>query len=108
MIVLIIMISIPIFNLDTYVTEYNYFQISIDVLHNLANEENFSLTNDLFIENWDHLTKNNKLFDTELVNLRLLENKNESEEPMILKEFGSSSILDNHRQYEFDGINIFV
>lgn len=107
MIVLIIMISIPIFNLDTYVTEYNFFQVSIDTLHNLANEQNFTLEDSLFNENWDYLTTNTKLFDTELVNLRLLQNISESEEPKIIKEFGSSSILDNHRQYEFDGTCFF-
>lgn len=103
MIVLIIMISIPIFNLDTYVIEYNFFQSSIDTLHYLANQENFKSTDSLFMENWNYLTSNTKLFGAELVNLRLVENINSSDGTTILKEFGSNSSLDNHRQYEFDG-----
>jgi hypothetical protein len=97
------MISIPIFNLDTYVIEYNFFQSSIDTLHHLANQESFTVENSLFKENWDYLTGNPKLFGAELVNLRLVENINSSDGTVILKEFGSNSSLDNHRQYEFDG-----
>ena len=81
--------------------------MSIDVLHNLANQNNFSLNDNLFIENWDYLTQNNKLFDSELVNLRLVEHVGSSDETIIMKEFGSSSILDNHRNYEFDGNIIY-
>jgi len=101
--VLIIMISIPIFNLDTYVIDYNYFQSSIDTLHLLVNQDGFTVDDQLFLENWAYLTSKAELFDAQLVNLRLLENVNGEGENKILKEFGSNSSLDNHRQYEFDG-----
>lgn len=103
MIVLIIMISIPIFNLDTYVSEYNYFQSSIDTLHLIANQPNFALDNALFQENWDYLISRNDVFNAELVNLRLVKNLSSSEQTTVLKEYGSNSSLDNYRQYEFDG-----
>jgi len=102
-IVLIIMISIPIFNIDTYITEFNYFQSSIDTLHNLANQDGFTLENELFIKNWDYLLSNSKLFNVEMVNLRLVKNIANTEETEIMKEYGSNSKFDNYRQYEFDG-----
>jgi hypothetical protein len=97
------MISIPIFNIDTYTTEFNYFQSSIDTLHNLANQDGFTLENELFQKNWDYLLSNSKLFNVEMVNLRLVKNIANTEETKIMKEYGSNSKFDNYRQYEFDG-----
>ncbi|MEM1350623.1 MAG: chondroitinase-B domain-containing protein [Myxococcota bacterium] len=86
-----------------HVIEYNYFQSSIDTLHLLVNQDGFTVDDQLFLENWAYLTSKAELFDAQLVNLRLLENVNGEGENKILKEFGSNSSLDNHRQYEFDG-----
>lgn len=104
-IVLIIMISIPIFSINTYISEFNYFQSCIDTLHNLANRDGFALDDALFNKNWDYLVSKRSYFNVEMVNLRLVKNIGTGEETEVLKEYGSNSKFDNYRNYEFDGRN---
>jgi hypothetical protein len=102
------MISIPIFNIETYIAEFNYFQSVIDTLHNVANRDGFTLQDPLFNKNWDYLVSKSNYFNVEMVNLRLVKNIGDSEETEVLKEYGSNSKFDNYRNYEFDGKAFYI
>lgn len=103
MIVLVIMISIPIFNLDTYVSEFNYFQSVIDTMHSIVSQSDFTLENKVFLENWEYLEAHKDSYNTKLINLNLLFSGEDPDNPQVLKEFSTGASLDNHRKYEHDG-----
>lgn len=103
-IVLVIMISIPIFNSETYLQGYNYFQSGVDTLHLVVNQKDFSLDSELFKNNWNFMVDHPSQFNATLINLQVISNSVKSGGVnTVLKEYGTSSSLNYHRSYEFDG-----
>ena len=103
MIVLIIMISIPIFTADTYTTSYVIHQGGVDTLHKIANHSNFTINDTHFNKTWDYIVKEYSKFYSKLVVLQLKQGSDNK----ILKEFGSVDSFNKHRSYEYEG-NTFL
>lgn len=101
MIVLIIMISIPIFTADTYTTSYVIHQGGVDTLHKIVNQPNFSMNDPIFVETWDYIVKEYSKFYAKLIVLQL----NLGSDSKVIKEYGDISEFTDHRSYEYEGMS---
>lgn len=107
-IVLVIMISIPVFTADTYLSKFNYYQNSIDSMqYIIGNEQSFIMENDAFVKQWDLLVNDLKdSFNMKLIKLQLNQKKSD-DSVVVLKEFNTGVDLDVYRTYELESNYIF-